>query len=308
MLDDIALFINLYEAKSFRKCAELLNIRSSTVSKHIIELENKLGKELIKRTTRTFEPTVYGTYVYNNLKNLPVFAESILKSYSTKRKNYEVGTLNITLATSISYELVSPYIDEFIEFNKNITLNLNFLANIYKWPSENTNIVLGSSSLNDEHLHNRFLRTEYSRLYCRKEYNLKYGIPETPAELINHKLIGAFDIYSDIPINTIVMKNLKNNSDFLLDTSRVPIRTNNMLHMRKIGLEANYIFGSFDTLVARDIQNGMVIPVLPEWYVFKTDFYLTTKKSLTALEQSFIDFIYRCFSKSYNKIMTNLID
>ena len=73
MLDDIALFINLYEAKSFRKCAELLNIRSSTVSKHIIELENKLGKELIKRTTRTFEPTVYGTYVYNNLKNLPVF-------------------------------------------------------------------------------------------------------------------------------------------------------------------------------------------------------------------------------------------
>jgi hypothetical protein len=155
-------------------------------------------------------------------------------------------------------------------------------------------------------LDNRFLRTEYSRLYCGKGYSIKYGIPETPDELINHRFIGPFDTYNT-PLSHILMRNSKNNSEYLLDTSRAIIRANSFLHMRKIGLEANYIFGSYDTLVARDIQNGKVIPVLPEWHAYRTDFYLTTKKSITKLEQSFVDFIYNCFSKSYNRIMTNSI-
>lgn len=306
MLDDIALFIRLYEIKSFTKCAELMNMKPSTISKHISELEHRLGKQLITRTTKTFEPTPYGIYVYNNLKNVPVFTETILKSYNTKRKNNKRGTLNVVLSTAISYELISPYINEFVELNENVKLNLDFAVNIYKWPSEDTNIVIGACAIDHDMLDNRFLRTESSRLYCGKEYLLKYGQPDTPEELINHRFISTFDT-KNTPVSHIIMKNSKNNSEYLLDTSRAIISTNNLLHMRKIGLEANYIFGSYDTLVARDIQHGTVIPVLPEWQVYTTDFYLTTKKSITKLEQSFVDFIYNCFSKSYNKIMTNLI-
>lgn len=306
MLDDIALFIKLYEIKSFTKCAELINMKPSTISKHISELEHRLGKQLIIRTTKAFEPTAYGVYVYNNLKHVPIFAETILKSYNSKRKNNKIGTLNVVLGTAIAYELISPYIEEFVELNENVKLNLDFTANIYKWPSEDTNIVIGATAIAHDTLENRFLRTEYSRLYCGKEYLHKYGLPDAPEELINHRFIGPFDT-NNLPLNHIIMKNSKNNSEYLLDTSRAVIRTNNLLHMRKIALEANYIFGAYDTLVARDIQQGTVIPVLPEWQVYTTDFYLTTKKSITKLEQSFVDFIYNCFSKSYNRIISNAI-
>ena len=57
MSDDISLFIKLYETKSFKKCSALLNVRPSTISRHIAKLEYKLGNLLIIRTTRTFEPT-----------------------------------------------------------------------------------------------------------------------------------------------------------------------------------------------------------------------------------------------------------
>lgn len=305
MLDDISLFIKLYETKSFKKCAELLKTSPSTVSKHIAELEYKLGKLLITRTTKTFEPTPYGTYIYNNLRNIPVFTESVLQSYNTKRKNNKIGTLNVALGTAISYELISPYIDEFIALNPNIKLNIKFISNISRWPSEDTNIVLGIAAIDHPTLNSRFIRTEKAKLYCSQNYLLKYGLPEKPDHLVNHRIIGM--LYDTASYDHLIFHNTKNHSTFILDLSNINLRTNNLLHMKKIGMSSNYIFGSNDSLISQELQNGTIIPVLPDWYVFEMDFYLTTKKTINSLEQSFIHFIHNCMSKSYNSVMTNSI-
>lgn len=66
MLDDIVLFINLYEFRSFKKCADFLKIKPSTLSKHITKLEYKLEKRLIIRDPKNFEPTDFGKYIYNS--------------------------------------------------------------------------------------------------------------------------------------------------------------------------------------------------------------------------------------------------
>mgnify|MGYP000090021996 CR=1 FL=1 len=305
MLDDISLFIKLYEVKSFKGCAELVNTSPSTISKHITELEYKLGKQLIRRTTKTFEPTPYGTYIYNNLKNIPVFTESVIKSYNIKRKSNSKGNLNVTLGSAISYELISPYLDEFLEQHPNVKLNVNFKTNITSWPSEDTNLVLGISAINDSSLDSRFIRTEKARLYCTKDYIQKYGLPEKPDELIMHRVIGFID---DKNFNdNIIMYNSKSNATLILDLSNIKIKTNDLLHMKKIGMDSNYIFGSNDSVVSKELQNGHIVPVLPDWYISEVDFYIITKKSLQQIEQSFIYFISNCMNKSYNRVMLNSI-
>ena len=50
MIDNIKLYINLYELQSFKKTSELLNIQASTLSRRIYELENEFGENLIIRT------------------------------------------------------------------------------------------------------------------------------------------------------------------------------------------------------------------------------------------------------------------
>lgn len=305
MLDDLSLFIKLYEAKSFKKCAELLNTSASTISKHIADLEYKLGKQLIARTTKTFEPTPYGKYIYNNLRNIPVFTESVIKSYHTKRKNNKSGTLNVAIGTAVSYELVLPYIDEFIELNPNVNLNIKFMNSISKWPSEDTNIVLGMTAINHHMLDCRFIRTEKAKLYCSKDYVLKYGLPEKPDQLVNHRILGM--LHDEILDDHILMHNLKNNSSFILDISNIKLKTNNLLHNKKIGMSSNYIFGSNDSLVSQELQNGIIIPVLPDWYLLEVSFYLTSKKTINKLEQTFIEFLFNCMNKSYDIVMTNSI-
>lgn len=309
MLDNILLFIKLYETRSFKKCAELLNTSPSTISKHIADLEYKLGKQLIVRTPKTFEPTPYGKYIYNNLRNIPAFTESVINSYHTKRKNNNVGTLNVAIGTSVSYELISPYIDEFLELNPNVKLNIKFMTQISKWPSEDTSITLGMTEINQPTLDSKFIRTEKAKLYCSKEYALKYGLPEKPDQLVNHRIIGIIGVlHEEILDDHILIHNLKNNSSFILDLSNIKLRTNNLLHNKKIGMSSNYIFGSNDSLVSRDLQNGTIIPVLPDWYTLEVSFYLTTKKTINKLERSFVEFIYERMNKSYDLVMTNLMD
>ena len=73
-------------------------------------------------------------------------------------------------------------------------------------------------------------------------------------------------------------------------------------------MTSNYIFGSNDSLVSQELKNGTVIPILYDWYIFEVSFYVTTKRVISRLEQSFVEFIYNRMNQSYDLIMTNSMD
>lgn len=303
MLDEMTLFIRLYEIKSFKKCAEILMIQPSTLSRRIIELEFRLKKQLIIRTSKSFKITEFGEDMYKRFRHLPNLAEVIVSSYHKEQNSNQSGVLNIALGAAISYELIAPMLDEFMVANPNVKLQVNFTVNITKWPSENTSLVLSARCLEGRNLENRFLRSEYFKLYCRTQYVMKYGMPSDPEDLSNHRVLGGVDLDNKQSVDYVLLKNTKTNREYTLDLTNVPLKINNPLHVRKIGLESDYIFWSWDSLCAKDLAEGTILPVLPEWQTFKLDFYLVSKKNPTVLEQSFIDFIYYCMSKSYSRIM-----
>ena len=48
--------------------------------------------------------------------------------------------------------------------------------------------------------------------------------------------------------------------------------------------------------------------LLYDWYIFEVSFYVTTKRVISRLEQSFVEFIYNRMNQSYDLIMTNSMD
>ena len=81
MLDNIALFIKLCEIRSIKLCAEHTHLHASTISKRISELEDMLGKRLLIRTSKRFELTEFGEYIYKACKHIPLFVDSIINTY-----------------------------------------------------------------------------------------------------------------------------------------------------------------------------------------------------------------------------------
>lgn len=306
MLDDIMIFIKVVEQNSLSKAAKTLNIQTSTVSKHLAELEYKLGKSLFTRDTRNISITEYGKFIYDRFKHMPTYLNDTINTVpnnSKLGKYSDEGELNLCLGSLVSYELICPELGEFVKTYPNIKLNIIFSSSIAKWPKENVHIVLASTFLNDDKLQNRFLRTEYAHLYCRSEYALKYGLPLQPEDLVNHQILGALSM-DNKPIECMLLKNTKTGREFMLDSVNTPIRVNNSLYAKKIALNSDYIFGSWDFVCADDLKNGTLITVLPEWIGMKMDFYIVTKKNISRAEQLFIDFIYNCISHSYNQIFS----
>lgn len=294
MLDDIMLFVHLVECGSFKKTAELMGIQQSTISKHISSLENKLGKKLLIRDTRNMCITGDGTFIYDRFKHFNDYIASTIHSLSNKPiPNNLHGSLTISLASALSYELVCPHIDRFNKYYPEIKINLIFQANEINWNKNNLDLALTIHQIKGNNLNNRFMRTETARLYCRPEYVTKYSLPQTVTDLTNHRIIGMIDANNESE-DFVKMVNCKNKQEHILDISHMKLKVNNVLHMKKIGMNADYIFGCWDSLCINEVNNGSLIPILPDWETYRLNFYLVSRKNITAPEQKFIDFIYGC--------------
>lgn len=296
MLDKVLYYIALYEIKNYRQCAANFGIQTSTLSKYITGLEKELGALLIVRTSRRFEVTEFGEYIYNNFKHIPSFVKNTIDVYHKKiKKESRIGTLNIAIGPDISYETISPYIGSFMNQNPNITLNINYLPHVSKWPNPNISLVLTVLTIEGDNLDHRFIRKDYFRLYCSSNYAAQHSIPTCVKELKNHKVIG-FAPHHSIPMEYYKLRNTYTNEEYILDFRQNRLNTNSALQMKQIGINSDYIFPLPDSLISNELNQGKLINILPDWVARDINIYIVSKKQITQTEQLFIDFIFHCMN------------
>ncbi len=313
MIDDILIFIKLIEYGSLRKVSSKLGIQHSTVSRRISQLENKIGLPLIKPVGKSFIITTEGKYLYEKFNFLDRYTSRVLDSINIKTKKTSQDEITLCLASVLSYEMLCPYIGQFINQFPNLKLNLSFhfgkITNLVPSQEEeelNTFVkkIIKSSDImfatyDDMNLKthdHRFIRRESIKLYCRPEYANLYGIPEQIQDLEKHLFIGGLDHFTGDKFDYIKFINNKTNEEVIINNDSSKIRTNSALHMKKIGLSSNYIFGCWESLCKNEISQGLLIPILTDWSAHSIEFFLISRKKLRPIEQEFINFIYKCIS------------
>lgn len=295
MVDNIILFLHLCETKNFSVSASLLNMQPSTFSRRIKNLEDKLGKQLIVRTSKTFEVTDFGNYIYNQFKHLPDFVDYTLERYNKVFKANQIsGAINLACGEAVAEKIITPRLPEFMAKHPNINLNISCINNITRWPSENIDIVLSPVSIKGSNLVNRFVRTEYVQLYCFADYAIKNGIPKEISELKDHRIIGMVDDNFQ-PFEFVRVYNFNSKKEYVLDLRDNFLNVNSPVQQYRIANALNYLFCSSKPVVNNELKNGTVIPVLPEWSLYELDFNIVTNKKTSPEEDIVIDFLHSCF-------------
>ena len=70
LLNDMALFVEVVKARSFRRAAEVIGMPNSTLSRRISGLEKAIGLRLLHRTTRRIELTEAGRLYFERCKRI----------------------------------------------------------------------------------------------------------------------------------------------------------------------------------------------------------------------------------------------
>lgn len=112
-LDDIAVFLAVFESSGFRSAAKRLGLSPSRVSETITRLETQLGVPLLTRSTRSVVPTDAGNELAARVA--PLFAETRNALQDVANSGQDVrGLLKINVTGAVMVDILPLLLDRFL--------------------------------------------------------------------------------------------------------------------------------------------------------------------------------------------------
>lgn len=189
-------FSAVVETGSFTAAAEKLGLSKSFVSKQVSTLESDLGTRLLYRTTRKLSLSDEGGQFYNHCKIIITEAENA-RSEVMDRQGAPRGKIRITMPQSL---IISGFGQLLIDFQLKYTeIKLEVIASgrVEDLVKNGIDIALRVGQLEDSSLISRRLSGCTFQVVASPSYIKKYGVPEQPADLMQHNCL----IYGDSKIN-----------------------------------------------------------------------------------------------------------
>lgn len=119
-LQQLEIFVAVFDNRGFSAAAEKLHLTQPTVSTHIASLEKELQTELINRTTRTFEPTVAGEKLYNYGTSILNLHKKALRELSSSEQN----SLSIGVSSTPGHCILPRILSSFHKENPKTDFNI----------------------------------------------------------------------------------------------------------------------------------------------------------------------------------------
>ncbi|MBV8273493.1 MAG: LysR family transcriptional regulator [Cupriavidus sp.] len=140
-LNALRLFVDIVDAGNLSAAARKLKMTRANVSYHLKALEEELGVQLLRRTTRHVEPTPVGAGLYEHGKNILGEVAAANALISSMGKSLQ-GHVRLSVPTGLGYTMISPLLVQFKQRYPDITLDVVFDNRIHNLVSEDVEVAL----------------------------------------------------------------------------------------------------------------------------------------------------------------------
>jgi DNA-binding transcriptional LysR family regulator len=180
-------FVRVVDAGSFSAAATQLGIGQPAVSKTVAQLEERLGVQLLVRTTRRLDLTDAGRRFYDNAKR--AIDGVNLAEQVARGDGGLTGTLRVSASICFSRIHVMPRLPEF--FAQHPTVDIEIIVNdrFVNLAEERMDLALRTGSLTDSSLTVRKIGQARRRVMASASYWKAHGKPTTPDDLLTHECI-----------------------------------------------------------------------------------------------------------------------
>jgi DNA-binding transcriptional LysR family regulator len=286
LLNDMALFVEVIKANSFRGAAEAVGLPNSTVSRRIAELERRIGLRLLNRTTRRIELTEGGRLYYERCRRIVDEARLAHEEISDLVDNPS-GLIRLSMPIDFGVVYLAPLLAEFAERYPLIQFDLDLTPKRLDLIRDPVDLVIRIGALPDSQLIARPLGTLQRNLFASPSYLARHGVPSSPAELLQHQCLRMLDA-PWILCAAEQKVSLPIQGRYLL---------NNIGMLRRLALLGQGIAMLVDEMISEDLAQGRLQRVLPSWRAEALPVYAITETRLVpAKVRVLIDFLSEQFN------------
>lgn len=293
LLNDMALFVEVVKARGFRHAAEVVGIPNSTVSRRISALEKALGLRLLHRTTRKIELTEAGQLYFQRCKRI-VDEARVAHEQLGEMLAQPTGVLRASLPVDFANIYLAPLIAEFARSYPGISFDFDLTPRLVDLVSEPFDVAIRMGTPPNSNLIARQLANLPCHLYASPRYLEQSGTPEHPSDLTRHQCLGFRSTRA--PVWTLHRTGQGGKAGE--DDPVVEVAVAGRFQLNSVGLIrrlATLDLGIAllpEKIVAEDLAEGRLRPILPAWEGPPTPVYaMTETRLLPAKTQRFIEFL-----------------
>ena len=288
--DEMRVFAAVVDAGSFVGASDVLEMSKAAVSRHVAELETRLGVRLLHRTTRRLSLTGEGEIFVARCRELLDSVEEA-ESEITSRSGEASGLLKVNVPFTFGLLHLAPLWVEFMAMHPKVALDVTLADRVVDLVEEGFDMAVRIARLPDSSLVSRQLSSTRMVLCASPAYLREHGDLRHPSELARHEVM-AYSLFSmgqnwefagpDGPVSVKVAPRLSTNSG---DTCRVAA-----LRHRGIILQPTFLVGP-------DLLAGSLVEVLPAYRSIELGVYAVypSRKHVAPKVRLLIDFLVNAF-------------
>jgi len=287
-LNDMALFVEVVKAGSFRRAAEIIGTPNSTLSRRVSSLEKAIGLRLLHRTTRKIELTEAGQIYFARSRQIVDDARRAHRQLG-EMLTHPGGTLQVSLPVDFANAFLAPIIAEFSRRYPDLNFSFDLTSRHVDLVAEPVDVAIRMGNLPNSNLIARPLARLPRYLYASPQYIDAHGEPAEPADLLQHECLR----FGPSESNTWKLHN---------ETDSVEIAVEGRFMLNSVGMIRRLatldlgIAVLAEGIAADDVANGLLRRVMPEWRVDAIPVYaITETRLIPAKTQIFIEFLREHF-------------
>jgi DNA-binding transcriptional LysR family regulator len=187
-LNELALFLRVADTGSFTRAARDLGVPTSTVSRAVARLEEKLDVRLLHRTTRRVALTADGSTLVDSTAG-PLATIRDAAAELADRRDEPHGVLRITAPGDLVEPIVADSVARYVARYPEVRVEVELTSRVVDIVREGFDVAVRAGKLEDSSLTARKIGEMDLELYASPAYIARRGQPKSAADLTSHDLV-----------------------------------------------------------------------------------------------------------------------
>jgi DNA-binding transcriptional LysR family regulator len=256
---EFQVFVRVAEERSITRAADALNLSVSGVSRHLMNLEARLGARLVQRSTRQLSLTSEGEHLYADARDLLTTWEEAEASV-TAHSHAPTGRLRVGASLSFSLLHLMPVVEQFRQLFPALSIEIVASNRYYDIIENGLDLAIRTRRVEaDSSITIRRLAETRRLLAASPQYLQQRGTPRHPQELTGHDLI----LYT-LADNWNEFNFRKGNETVVVKVDGAIVTNDGQLICEAarggLGILAQPTY-----IIQKDLEEGRLVRVLDDW-------------------------------------------